>query len=56
MRIIVTGGLGFIGSSFVNLLNRRLPNDDIVILDKMTYAANPDNINQLKLLRWIFAM
>jgi len=44
MRIIVTGGLGFIGSSFVNLLNRRLPNDEIVILDKMTYAANPNNI------------
>ena len=44
MRIIVTGGLGFIGSSFVNLLNRRIPNAKIVILDKMTYAANPNNI------------
>lgn len=44
MRIIVTGGLGFIGSSFVNLLNRRVPNAKIVILDKMTYAANPNNI------------
>ena len=46
MRIIVTGGFGFIGSSFVNLLNRRLPNDEIVILDKMTYAANPNNIKE----------
>ena len=46
MRVIVTGGLGFIGSSFVNLLNRRLPNDEIVILDKMTYAADPNNINK----------
>lgn len=46
MRIIVTGGLGFIGSSFVNLLNRRQPNDEIVILDKMTYAANPNNITK----------
>ena len=46
MRIIVTGGFGFIGSSFVNLLNRRLPNDEIVILDKMTYAANPNNISK----------
>lgn len=46
MRIIVTGGLGFIGSSFVNLLNRRLPNEEIVILDKMTYAADPNNINK----------
>lgn len=46
MRIIVTGGYGFIGSSFVNLLNRMMPNDEIVILDKMTYAANPNNIKQ----------
>ena len=46
MRIIVTGGYGFIGSSFVNLLNRKMPNDEIVILDKMTYAANPNNIKQ----------
>lgn len=46
MRIIVTGGYGFIGSSFVNLLNHMMPNDEIVILDKMTYAANPNNIKQ----------
>jgi len=46
MRIIVTGGFGFIGSSFVNLLNRRLPSADIVILDKMTYAADPNNIKK----------
>jgi len=44
MKIIVTGGLGFIGSSFVNLLNRRMTSAEIVILDKMTYAANPNNI------------
>ena len=45
MRIIVTGGFGFIGSTFVNLLNRRLPGADIIILDSMTYAANPDNVD-----------
>ena len=44
MRIIVTGGMGFIGSSFVNLLGRKLPTAEIVVLDKMTYAANPNNI------------
>ena len=44
MKIIITGGLGFIGSSFVNLLNRRMTSAEIVILDKMTYAANPNNI------------
>jgi dTDP-glucose 4,6-dehydratase len=46
MRIIVTGGYGFIGSSFVNLLNRKMPNTEVVILDKMTYAANPNNIKK----------
>jgi dTDP-glucose 4,6-dehydratase len=44
MRIIVTGGLGFIGSNFVNLLNEKLPEVEVVILDKMTYAADPNNI------------
>jgi dTDP-glucose 4,6-dehydratase len=44
MRIIVTGGLGFIGSNFVNLLNERLPKIEVVILDKMTYAADPNSI------------
>lgn len=44
MRIIVTGGYGFIGSSFVNLLGRKLPNAEIVVLDSMTYAAEPMNV------------
>ena len=45
MRIIVTGGLGFIGSNFVNLVKEELPTTEVVILDKVTYAANPNNIN-----------
>jgi len=40
MRIVVTGGCGFIGSSFVNLINK-VPNTEIVVIDKLTYAANP---------------
>jgi dTDP-glucose 4,6-dehydratase len=40
MRIVVTGGCGFIGSSFVNLINKVL-NTEIVVIDKLTYAANP---------------
>lgn len=52
MRIIVTGGMGFIGSSFVNLLGRKLPTAEIVVLDKMTYAANPNNIKtQVSLIK-----
>ena len=45
MRIIITGGLGFIGSSFVNLVSKENPTADIVIVDKMTYAANPNNLS-----------
>ena len=40
MTIIVTGGAGFIGSSFIfHLLDRR-PEDRVVCLDKLTYAGN----------------
>ena len=46
MRIIVTGGFGFIGSSFVNLVNDLLPDSEVFIVDKMTYAANPNNIKK----------
>ena len=44
MRIIVTGGLGFIGSSFVNLLDNNT-DFDILVVDKETYAANRDSIS-----------
>ena len=39
MRILVTGGLGFIGVNFVKMLLERTMYD-IVILDDITYAAN----------------
>ena len=46
MRILVTGGAGFIGSTFVR---RRLANtdDSIVVVDKLTYAGNPANLSGL---------
>ena len=40
MRIVVTGGLGFIGSSFAQLcVDKGL---EVLVVDKMTYASNED--------------
>jgi dTDP-glucose 4,6-dehydratase len=43
MRILVTGGAGFIGSTFVR---RRLESttDSVIVVDKLTYAGNPANL------------
>lgn len=40
MNLLVTGGAGFIGSAFVRLCRRELPNAKIAILDALTYAGN----------------
>ena len=44
MKILVTGGLGFIGSNFIRYLLHSYPDYQILNLDKMTYAANPANL------------
>ena len=44
MKIIVTGGAGFIGSHFINIFNKRYPEVEIVVVDKLTYAADINNI------------
>jgi dTDP-glucose 4,6-dehydratase len=43
MKIIVTGGAGFIGSCFIRLAVQN-PAFDIVNVDKLTYAGNPENL------------
>jgi dTDP-glucose 4,6-dehydratase len=43
-RWLVTGGLGFIGSSFVRQAIRERPNVSVTVLDAMTYAGNPANV------------
>jgi dTDP-glucose 4,6-dehydratase len=48
MRLIVTGGAGFIGSHFVDLWLLRHPRDLVVVLDKLTYAGNPANLAAAK--------
>ena len=46
-RLVVTGGMGFIGSCFVR---RRLASgkDEVVVVDKLTYAGNPNNLKEYK--------
>ena len=43
MKIIVTGGLGFIGSAFVRLLSEQ-SNCEVIVIDKMTYAADQSRL------------
>ena len=42
--VLVTGGCGFIGSNFLNLLVPRFPEVKFVNLDALTYAGNPLNL------------
>ncbi len=44
MRVLVTGGAGFMGSHFVRHLLRTYPDCTVVNLDKLTYAGNPANL------------
>ncbi|MBI5444139.1 MAG: GDP-mannose 4,6-dehydratase, partial [Deltaproteobacteria bacterium] len=46
--ILVTGGCGFIGSNFVRLALRRLPDARLFNLDKITYAGNLANLSELE--------
>ncbi len=47
MRILVTGGLGFIGSNFIRQMLEEHPDDTVVNLDKITYAGNPENLKNI---------
>lgn len=48
MRILVTGGAGFIGSNFCHYLSRRRPDWSITVLDKLTYAGRRENLAGLE--------
>jgi dTDP-glucose 4,6-dehydratase len=44
MRLLVTGGAGFIGSNFVHYWLERHPDDHVVVYDLLTYAGNRDSL------------
>ena len=44
MKILVTGGAGFIGSNFIFYMRRKHPDDTLVCLDKLTYAGNLETL------------
>lgn len=47
MKVLITGGAGFIGSNHVYFHSQKYPQDQIVVLDKLTYAGNLANIQPL---------
>ncbi len=48
MKLLITGGSGFIGSNFIKHWFSNHPEDSIINLDKMTYAANPRNLTEFE--------
>ena len=49
--ILVTGGAGFIGSNFVPYFAQKYPTYNVIVLDKLTYAANPENLAECNKMR-----
>src|SRR2546427_1321150 len=45
MKVLITGGAGFIGSNFVFHMLEQHPNYEMVVVDKLTYAGNLRNLN-----------
>jgi dTDP-glucose 4,6-dehydratase len=48
MKLLITGGAGFIGSNFVHYWIKNYPQDELVVLDNLTYAGNLENLELVK--------
>jgi len=48
MKLLVTGGAGFIGSNFIRYWLKKYPDDHITNLDKLTYAGNLENLKDIE--------
>ena len=48
MKMIVTGGAGFIGSNFVQHMVNKYPDYEIINLDLLTYAGNLENLKPVE--------
>ena len=47
MKILVTGGAGFIGSNFIRYIHGKYPDYQLINLDKLTYAGNLENLEDI---------
>jgi len=48
MKILITGGAGFIGSNFVKYMLKEHPEYEIINIDALTYAGNLENLKDVK--------
>lgn len=48
MKLLITGGAGFIGGNFVHYWLKHHPEDELVVLDKLTYAGNLSTLESIK--------
>lgn len=48
LKILITGGAGFIGCNFVRHMLKKYPGIDITVLDKLTYAGRLENLEEVK--------
>ena len=48
MKVLITGGAGFMGSHFVKYILKKYPYYRVINLDKLTYAGNPNNLKEIE--------